>query len=174
MNNNTLNEFSTNESPSLSPSKCPKEILQKEQKSAFHNFFPSESSSNIVSSEKLKISQENSYTEKKEKNIKESQKTKIKRRIVKRIIKKRVGKNNSLLDFDSIIKELFQNKNLKNDLVGIDHPKPLRRGKILGKKILGMKRKKTNEKCSKILNRKENSKIFNYYLIYIFLFIKFS
>ena len=161
MNNNTLKEFSTNKSPILSSPKYPKEIEQKEQKSFLTNFFPFKSLSNIVPSEKLKISQENLYTEKKKKKVKETLKNSFKRRIAKKIIMRRVEKNNSLLDFDLILKELLQNKNLKNDLLGIEPSRPIQRRKILNKKILGIKRKKINEKCLKIINKKENSKIFN-------------
>ena len=50
VNNSVLNEYSTNESPTQSPSKH-----QKEQKSLFQNFFSSKSNFNNFLPKKLKI-----------------------------------------------------------------------------------------------------------------------
>ena len=90
-----------------------------------------------------------------EENIELKEKPEIKRRIIKKIIKKKVGVKHLLLDFDFILKELFNKNNSKNDISNLDKL-PFR--EIVKKKILGKKRKKDVKKFISPLNRKENGK----------------
>ena len=66
-------------------------------------------------------------------NIELKEKPEIKRKI----IKKKVGNKHLLLDFDFILKELFNKNNSKNDTSNLDVP-PFR--EIVNKKILGKKK----------------------------------
>lgn len=145
INNSVLNEFSTNESPTQSPSKH-----QKDQKSLFQNFFSSKSNFNKFFPKKLK--KENSKNLYKGEIIKKMNKPKSKRRIIKTLIKKRVGKFPHLLDFDLILKEVLENKNLNNnnlDAVKEDY---------VDDKYLGLKRRPLNKSNMEILNKKEKGK----------------
>ena len=100
-----LNEFSTNESRTQSPSKNLKEIEKKDIKFNFSNFpsFNENFFKNQILSQKRKNEQ-----------ICKISKTKRRKRVFKKIIKKKIICNSFLLDFDFILKELFQNKNLNN------------------------------------------------------------
>lgn len=157
MNNNTFNEISTNESPTQSPSKNLRHIGQKDIKHHFTNFSSFLSSLNKDSVEKILFSPENLNNLNKEtvENIELKEKPEIKRRIIKKIIKKKVRNKHLLLDFDFILKELFNKNNSKNDTSNLDVP-PFR--EIVNKKILGKKRKKALKKFISPLNRKENGK----------------
>ena len=99
------NEFSTNESRTQSPSKNLKEIEKKDIKFNFSNFpsFNENFFKNQILSQKRKNEQ-----------ICKISKTKRRKRVFKKIIKKKIICNSFLLDFDFILKELFQNKNLNN------------------------------------------------------------
>ena len=145
VNNCVLNEFSTNESPTQSPSKH-----QKDQKSLFQNFFPPESNFNKFFPKKLKI--ENSKNIKKGGIIKKTNKPKSKRRITRTIIKKKVRNFSSLLDFDLIIKEVLENKNLNiNNLDAV-------KDDFVDHKYLGLKRRPLIRNDLEILNEKEKGK----------------
>ena len=99
------NEFSTNESRTQSPSKNLKEIEKKDIKFNFSNF-PS-FNENFFKNQILSQKRKNEQTRK-------TSKTKRRKRVFKKIIKKKIICNSFLLDFDFILKELFQNKNLNN------------------------------------------------------------
>ena len=145
-----LNEFSTNESPTQSPSKNLKTIDKKDIKCNFSNFpsFHTNFFKNQI------FSQKNINNEK----ICKISRPKIKKRFFKKIIKKKVCYNSFLLDFDFILKELFQNKNL-NNLPRIRKEEKSQFPEIPKKQILGKKRKIINEnKNSIFLNEKEKSK----------------
>ena len=139
-----LNEFSTNESPTQSPSKNLKAIENKDNFPSFYsNFFK-----NQIFSQK-RINNE---------NICKTSKLKIKKRFFKKIIKKKVYYNSFLLDFDFILKELFQNKNL-NNIPRITKEEKSQFPEIPKKQILGKKRKIINGNNNSIfLNEKEKSK----------------
>ena len=105
-----FNETSTNESPIPSPSKNLKEIQIKEQKNIFQNF------SSFINNEKIFLSKE-----KKQEKISKKSTTNPIKRITKKIIKKKIHhKKNTLLDFDYILKQLFNNKNSKINLYTIE------------------------------------------------------
>ena len=145
MNNSVLNEFSTNESPTQSPSK-----YQKDQKSLFQNFISSKSNFNNFLPKKLII--ENSKNIKEEGKIKKMNIPRSKRRIIRKLIKKKVGKFSHLLDFDLIIKEVLENKNLNNnklDAVKDD---------FFDNKYLGLKRRHLNKSNMESLNKKGKGK----------------
>jgi hypothetical protein len=145
VNNSVLNEYSTNESPTQSPSKH-----QKEQKSLFQNFFSSKSNFNNFLPKKLKI--ENSKNIKKGGKIKKMNIPKRKRRIIRTLIKKKVGNFSHLLDFDLIIKEVLENKNLNNnklDAVKED---------FFDNKYSGLKKRHLNKTNMEELNKKEKGK----------------
>ena len=145
INNSVLNEFSTNESPTQSPSKH-----QKDQKSHFQNFFSSKSNFIKFLPKNLKI--ENSKNIKKGRNIKKMNIPKSKRRIIKTFIKKKVGNFSHLLDFDLIIKEVLENKNLNN--IKLDAVKE----DFVDNKYLGLKRRPLNKSNMEALNKKEKGK----------------
>ena len=145
VNNSVLNEYSTNESPTQSPSKH-----QKDQKSLFQNFISSKSNFNKFLPKKLKI--ENSKNIKKGGKIKKMNIPKRKRRIIRTFIKKKVGNHSHLLDFDLIIKEVFENKNLKNNK--LDSVKE----DFFENKYLGLKRRHLNKSNIEALNKKEKGK----------------
>ena len=144
-----LNEFSTNESPTQSPSKNLKEIEKKDIKSNSSKFplFSANFYKNQIFSEK-NINN---------KKICKISKPKIKKRVFKKLIKKKVCYKPLLLDFDNILKELFQNKNL-NNLLAIRKQEKNQFPEIPKNQILGKKRKIINENNNIILNEKEKSK----------------
>ena len=144
-----LNEFSTNESPTQSPSKNMKEIEKKDIKSNFSifpSFYANFFKNQIFSQKSLKSEK-----------IGKISKPKIKKRVFKKIIKKKISCNSFLLDFDFILKELFQNKNL-NNLPAIREEEKSQFPEIPKKYILGKKRKIINDNNNIILNEKEKSK----------------
>ena len=145
MNNSVLNEFSTNESPTQSPSKH-----QKDQKSLFQNFFSSKS--NFNKKKKKKIKEENPKNIKKGELIKKMKIPKSKRRIIRTFIKKKVGNFSHLLDFDLIIKEVFENKNLNNNNLNAV------KEDYVDNKYLGLKRRSLNKSNMEVLNKKEKGK----------------
>jgi hypothetical protein len=160
MNNNTFNEISTNESPTLSPSKNQKQNGSLDQKSHFINFSSFLTSLNIDSTKKCNISHKNLniyYKEKEEKKV-EKQKQKIKKRIIKKIIKKKSGTKHLLLDFDFILRELFDKNNLKKSVIVNEFREIVNRKKIRKKRKLAIK------KSISALNDKENSKNFIIYI----------
>lgn len=174
MINNVLNEFSTNDSATLSPSRT-KEFQIKHQKNIFQNFLSFNTSFNKNQTDKITLSRENLNFPKNENDQKIQNNSndinqKIKKRITKKIIKKKIRSNSSLLDFDFLIKELFENKNLKNDFsrkVGIYQ---LSQIESRNKNMIGKKRKKFNSSFS---NKKENGKKSKYYIT-ILKYLKFS
>ena len=106
---NALNEISTNESPTQSPSNNKKEIEIKNLSQ--NNFFFNKEPINIEFNPK---EDKNLLNLKKEKKVYLNSKSKIKRRIFKRIIKQ---KNKfSLLDFDFILRDIIGHKNIKYNL----------------------------------------------------------
>lgn len=148
-----LNEFSTNESPTQSPSKNLKEIEKKHIKSNFSKF-PS-FYSNIF---KIQMFSENKIEKEKIYQI-----SKPKKKFFKKITKKKIRCNALLLDFDTILKELFQNKNL-NNMPAIRKKEKSQFPKLNKKKFLAKKRKLLYENNNIFFNGKEKSKnnIFNY------------
>ncbi len=158
INNSSLNEFSTNESPTQSPSKH-----QKDQKSLFQNFFSSKSNFNKFFPKKLKI--ENSKNFQKAGIIKKMNKPKRKRRIIRKIIKKKLGNSSSLLDFDLIIKEVLENKNLNiNNLDAVKEDFAVH-------KYVGLERRPLNKNLLEILNKNEKGKklILNSFILILIL-----
>ena len=141
-----LNEFSTNESPTQSPSKNLKEIEKKDIKSNFSNFHSFNFKNQIFSQKSIK--------NEKIGNISNS---KIKKRFFKKIIKKKACYHSFLLDFDYILKELFQNKNI-NNFPATRKERRSQFPEIPKKQILGKKRKIINDKCNILLDEKEKSK----------------
>ena len=113
-NNNILNEISTNESLTQSPSKNKKEIESK-------SFIPKFSSFNKSSTNKLFFQKENINLSnlKKRKIVSLNSKTKRKRRIFKKIIKKKPKL--LLLDFDYILKDIIGQQNLKKNTFKIEN-----------------------------------------------------
>ena len=144
-----LNEFSTNESPTQSPSNNIKEIEKKDNKNNF-SIFPS-FNANFFKNQIF--SQKSIKNEKIGKILKQ----KIKKRVFKKIIKKKISNNSLLLDFDFILKEFFQNKNL-NNFPPIKKEEKSQFPEIPNKQILGKKRKIINENNKMLLNGKEKSK----------------
>ena len=145
-----LNEFSTNESRTQSPSKNLKEIEKKDIKfnfsnlSSFHeNFFK-----NQILSQKRKNEQ-----------ICKISKTKRRKRVFKKIIKKKIICNSFLLDFDFILKELFQNKNL-NNLPTIKKKEKTQFSEV-------PKKENINENNNIFLNKKDKSKKKNIIILII-------
>ena len=77
---------------------------------------------------------------------------KSKRRIIRTFIKKKVGNFSHLLDFDLIIKEVLENKNLNNnklDAVKED---------FFDNKYSGLKKRHLNKTIMEELNKKEKGK----------------
>ena len=113
-NNNILNEISTNESLTQSPSKNKKEIESK-------SFIPKFSSFNKISTNKLFFQKENINLSnlKKRKIVSLNSKTKRKRRIFKKIIKKK--SKLLLLDFDYILKDIIGQQNLEKNTFKIEN-----------------------------------------------------
>ena len=144
MYNNTFNEFSTNESPTLSPTKKQKEFLLKEKKNIEQNFSSFFSAFNKDSTKKLIFPKENINYSKIEKEKEENNsKNKVpKRRIIKKIIKKKLSCK-YLLDFDYILKEIVGNTNLKNKISEMESS-PLQ--ELLKRKRLKQFNKKENGK----------------------------
>ena len=147
-----FNENSTNESPIPSPSKNFKEIQIKNQKNTIDNF--SSFAYSFLKNQKMIFPQEK----------KEEKKSGIKpiKRILKKIIKKKGGHKPLILDFDFILKEIFNNKNLVNNVYTVEK----KHFPDFGKKFLGKKRKKEKEKSDKFildftLNLYEDEIIFN-------------
>ena len=113
-NNNILNEISTNESLTQSPSKNKKEIESK-------SFIPKFSSFNKSLTNKLFFQKENINLSnlKKRKIVSLNSKTKRKRRIFKKIIKKK--SKLLLLDFDYILKDIIGQQNLEKNTFKIEN-----------------------------------------------------
>ena len=143
-----FNEISTNESPIPSPSKNFKEIQIKNQKNTIDNF--SSFVSSFLKNQKIIFSQE----KKEEKNSG----SKPIKRILKKIIKKKVRHKPLMLDFDFILKEIFNNKSLVNNVYTVEKkPFPDFRKKILGKKRQKEKEKKYENFSSSQYNNKYNN-----------------
>ena len=104
MNNNPLNEISTNESPTQSPSKIKKNVELKYLPPDFSSFNKGSVNKLISSKENINIS-----NKEKGKIISLNSKPKIKRRIFKKIIKKK--SKCILLDFDFILKNIIVKDN---------------------------------------------------------------
>ena len=142
-----FNEISTNESPIPSPSKNFKEIQIKNQKNAIDNF--SSFAYSFLKNQKIIFPQEK----------KEEKKSGIKpiKRILKKIIKKKGGHKPLILDFDFILKEIFNNKNLVNNVYTVEkkHFPDFR------KKILGKKRQKEKEKKYENFSSSQNNNKYN-------------
>jgi hypothetical protein len=128
-NNNTLNEISTNESLTQSPSKNKKEIESK-------SFIPKFSSFNKSLTNKLFFQKENINLSnlKKRKIVSLNSKTKRKRRIFKKIIKKKPKL--LLLDFDYILKDIIGQQNLEKNTFKIEN-NPIQ--KLLNKNKIDLK-----------------------------------
>ncbi len=163
MNNNTVNEISTNVSPTQSPSKNLRLRWPVDQKNTFSNFASFLPSLNIDSINKTNFSQKSIKLKEIEEKKEENEKPKIKRRIIKKIIKKKIGEKHHLLDFDFILKELFNKNNLKKNINMTQFRE------IVNKKNLMKKRKKAIKKFIAPLNNVENGKnlliIFNLLLL---------
>ena len=144
-----LNEFSTNESPTQSPSKNMKEIEKKDNKSNFSifpSFYANFSKNQIFSQKRIK-----------NEKIGNISKPKIKKRVFKKIIKKKDCYNSFLLDFDFILKELFQNKNV-NNFPATRKAKKSQFPEIHKKQSLGKKRKIIYDNNNIFLDEKEKSR----------------
>ena len=159
MINNVLNEFSTNDSITLSPSnRNSKEIQVKHQTKIFPNFSSFYSSLIKNQTENIIVSENSNFQKnEKEQKIQSDLNKKIKKRITKRIIKKKAGKSR-LLDFDFLIKELFENKNIKNDFSRKEEIYKLAQIESGNKNIIGKKRKKIKKLNSSFSKNKENGK----------------
>lgn len=142
-----FNENSTNESPIPSPSKNLKEIQIKNQKNTIDNF--SSFASSFLKNQKIIFPQE----KKEEKN---SVSKPIKRKL-KKIIKRKASHKALILDFDFILKEIFNNKSLVNNVYTVEkkHFPDFR------KKILGKKRQKEKEKKYENFSSSQNNNKYN-------------
>ena len=166
MNNNTFNEISTNESPAQSPTKNQKlnsTIYQKNQKNNFSNYVSFLSSLNIDSSKnnnldfpKKAFLNTVSISNKKKEEIR-------KKRLIRKIIKRKSGEKRALLDFDFVLKELFNKNNSKINVYSVI----TQFREINKKEYLRKKRKNILKKYLSTSNRKEkvNSKFLCFIII---------
>lgn len=131
MLNSNLNEYSTNVSPTQSPKKSIVNLPISDLSMSYFNFNLKKNSE-----EKKIFSQKETFLEKLRKigDVKLGEKSLIKRKIAKDLIKKQIEKKIALLDFDFLVGEILNKVIKKNNVKSVSSGK---------KKIkVGVKQKK--------------------------------
>lgn len=132
MLNSNLNEYSTNVSPTQSPKKSTGNLPISDLCMSNFNF-----SLKKTSAEKKNFSQKETFLEKLRKigDVKLGEKSLIKRKISKDLIKKQIEKKIALLDFDFLVGEILNKAISKNNVKTVSSGKKLIKVGIKQKKI---------------------------------------